>query len=317
MSNINKYLVILLLTAVSPARADGKYETVWESRGIEAEQVAATLKSEWVIASIPANESITFWDLRINAVQDSQVLLGVSSEFVFAVVFNGRVTAIADVVEHATTDGRPAAWKQEVAAGQAMISVHMGGKQWTIKPFSARDLQNSFQRAGRTVLARDIQALVDQQAPLRFWGRLRATSLNIATPVRPEVEAVRRTYLLEPAIIESKRAAKVASDLPLEVAKSFLSRLKAGDASGAGTLISPGPFRSAAQMDQLTAARADFARNLLQQRWVLGIELDSIAVHESDNMLVRFRAEGRSFTLRTAIFDRSVFVVAVKEDPKP
>ena len=239
--------------------------------------------------------------MTFEAEREAVALAGVSSEFVFVAVLSGRLT------------GR----EQEVGPGEAAVWGHLGAQEPRVQPYSVRDLSAALAEAERNDLAELLEPARRKQERQRFWGLIRPTALNVATPLRPEVESVRRSYLTDPTVIGVKRAAQSPDDLPRRVAERFLRALWGGEAEEVAALLDPEPFEQAARQGTFTEARQRYAEQIVDAAWARRIVPGSL--RETDEPLAfRFRSGEQNFDLQTAFFDNAIFVTAVREiDDEP
>jgi hypothetical protein len=172
-------------------------------------------------------------------------------------------------------------------------------------------LQTTLEQAGRPDLAEGLDTLAARQQRKIAWGFLRPTKLNIASPLRPGPESLRKSYLNQPEILSARRASDGPDDLSARVARTFLSSLAKADAAMAANLISPRSFEEAVQNGVLQPARQSFARDLLKQPWARKIDVESVKPSEFMPLAFEFSAGEERFEVQLEPFDATLFVKSV------
>jgi hypothetical protein len=237
---LGKFAFTLLLGALLPLSvpAGVTLEQVSGKSPVSPEALPKTVAQQWVLASADGEGgSILLWDAEIKFFGEGKVIIGSSSEQIFAAVVAGVCS-----VESGGT------WVNGLATGRIAHWGHDGRSRPRKGYYDALVLQESLVKAERAELADGLIGAVASQRKKLAWGFLRSTKLNLASPLSPEVETLRRSYLNQPEVIESRRTASAQAKLPAEVAARFLRHLQAGTASEASHLISPRLFEAAATL---------------------------------------------------------------------
>jgi len=287
--------------ALCSTAAGVRIERFEDGQSITTDELGRQLAESWIVARLDSGGKIVLWDISLRACEDSAVLCGVSSSFIFSAVLKGRV-AFNDQL---TASG-----------GQTFVWQHAGPASLQVFDFSARDLARSFARGSRDDLTELLNPVVRSQNRKRFWGLLRPTGVNIAMPTNPLVENLRKSYLTQPEVIAAKRSATRLGDLADNIAREFLTALIKPDADAVGQLITPAFFREAAKAGRLQEARRGFASGLLSQQWAKSVEPGSLRQTE-DTLVYLFQAGAKPFRMEMEIFDSSLFVAAIEEVKKP
>lgn len=174
-----------------------------------------------------------------------------SSEFVSVAVLQGKL----DAATGTTT--------QTAEPGQVLVS-----------PIEGRETERFFFDAA--VLARSLPPelgaetlplltqIAAQQKRQRFFGLIEPVGINASAPAPGPVEAMRLTYLSDPAIIDIRQRA--GGDIKKRgrmTAERFASALVAGDAETLASLIDPKPFTDVTlDAARWRSARLSFAQKL-------------------------------------------------------
>ena len=285
-----------------PGEAPGEMSGARLSRfdsgaAVSAASLDRALIDGWVVAELDRGQSMRLWDVGVEAVEPAVVLWGLSSEFLYAAVVSGMIrTPGGDVAE----------------AADAVVWGHMGSSAARVQPYSTRDLRAALRDQGRDEWVQALEPAHRRQERRRFWGLVRPTALNVSVPLRPEVESVRRLYLLDPAVVGTKRASASAQELSRRVAETFLTALRDGDTARAAALLDPGPFEDPAQRGRFAETRAAYVASLAEQPWVAGIDPASLEPADEPRRFV-FRSGDEDWALETVVFDTGMFVGSVRK----
>jgi len=274
---------------------------------VAIDQLHQASSQDWVVVHLGEGEEVSIWGSNLLAQEQTNALVGVSSEFLFVAVLDGKLSL--------------ASIKRSVGPGQTIIRRHLGNDQIKVHAYSAERLQRTFVRDGRQDLAKFLAPAVKHQADLRFWGLLRETNVNIGSPTRDSVERMRRQYLTPPAMLQTKQQAASVQQLPAAVARSFIVAIEQEDATSAAALLDPAPFEASVKTGQLRQSREGFIRSQLGKPWTRQIDVDSIEPVPGKPMNFTFDANQSRYLLELRVFDASLFVSSVKpfveQAPKP
>lgn len=283
------------------AQAEVTLESVHGKTPVTAEALGKTVTRQWVLASASGEGgSLALWNSEIKFFGDGKVVVGSSSEQIFVAVVSGVCSVEAG--------GK---WVSGLSTGQLAYWGHDGRSQPRKGFYDALAFQDSLTKAERPELAEGLTGTVVSQRKKLAWGFLRSTKINLAAPLAPEVESLRRSYLNQPEVIESRRSAASQSKLPAEVAASFLKHVKAGTASEASHLISPRLFEAAATQGQLEQVRSDFTKQLLGQDWAKKADPESLKMDDTQPLMGEFTAGGETYVISLEPFDAGLFVKSV------
>lgn len=269
------------------------------SEAITPEIIEKRSTKDWVIVDLNESEAFRFWGLDILSQSKSTILVGVSSDFIFVATIYGD----AQISSNKTSFS--------VEAGQVAIQQHFSTGGVRIETFSAHDLKTAFEKDAKSLLVKAINPVVKKQKKSRFWGTLRGTNANIGTPTRSDIEALRRTYLVNSTIISIKRKVKNVRDLPEEVAKTFILAAKKRDVQVVADLLDPSSFRDAAKEGKFIKERTAFAEKIINQKWVDKINSPIVFEKTNNPLQLVFNLKSDSFVVQLAIFDTGVFVTSI------
>ncbi len=180
------------------------FTSVNASVPIDSAHLESEVSKAWVVGSGTKGTEVVLWDVRLKSIENSTLLLGTSSEFIFVAVLTGSVQ-LPD--QQMVTPGHMAAWLPD------------GTSRFNVSAFSAEALDASFKAAERDDLRDLLASALKKQKTLLFWGLLRPTTINVACPLKTEVETLRKSYLNQPQVIAARRKSKTVSELAQEVAK--------------------------------------------------------------------------------------------------
>lgn len=283
------------------APAGVRVERFEDGHIIPPDEIGRQLAKSWIVARLDSGAKIVLWDVSLQAREESAVLCGASSSFIFSAVLKGRL-----------------AFNDQLTAGEGRTFVwqHTGSSALQVFEFSARDLARSFGNSGRHDLADLLKPAARKQDRLRFWGVLRPTSLNVSMPTNPTLENLRKSYLTQPEVVAARRSATIIGELADNVAKGFLASVIKRDADAVGQFVTPAFFREAAKAGRLQEARREFALMLLDQPWVKSVDPQSLR-QTDDTLIYLFQSGGKLFAMELEVFDASVFVSAIEEAKVP
>ncbi|MEM9420449.1 MAG: hypothetical protein AAGA25_15575 [Planctomycetota bacterium] len=284
-----------LLLATAPLTAAPSFQTVKGNQSVHGSQVLRTLVDQWLVVDLQAQDKAHLWDVSLTAEQDqTRLILGMSSEFIFAAVLKGQATSTSGDLE----------------AGDVLLMRHLGATEPSIQVFAAREFAQTLGNAGRSDLAADLDLAIKVQKQKRFWGLLRPTNLNVGSPMSDDVEALRQSYTT-PTLVRLKRSVDDVHELPELVAFTFLQAANGNDVETIAALLDPTPFRSSAQQGRLEDDRRAIANRVIDQDWANGIALGSIKA-TPDPLRFVFLARNTPYQIHLTVFDGSVFVQRVE-----
>lgn len=200
-----------------------------DGAAVAAEQADANLAQDSLVASLAAGESLAVADQRLHADADSRAMISLSSEFLTIAVTYGRMRL----------EGGPA------ASPGGVLLLALDGDRIQRLAFDGARLAATLSPGARTLIGEDLEAVAARQRRGAFWGAWEPLRVNARAPDAPAAEALRATYLSDPAIVRQRRAAagmagvaergRIATD-------AFLAAYRAGDAPALAALLDPAPF---------------------------------------------------------------------------
>lgn len=284
------FSVIGPVSAAQPAIVD-------QPAGAARPSLEHAITESWNVLALRDGMAVSFWDMGIRADGDAVVLIGASSEFVFAAVLSGAARADDDAV----------------MAGEMAFWPIVGGGA-TVSPFVATRLQANLRSAGRDDLAGLLEPVREKQERLIYWGLLEETGVSVAMPVAPTLEQVRRDYRRRAALIAAHRGGGDAPATSRRVASSFASALRAGDAPAVATHLDPRMF----SIDNNPAASPGWME--LRERFAREITDDAVAgsaqtIGDTGQPGVySIDIAGKRHRLTTTLFDGVIFVDALTSE---
>ncbi|WP_221435338.1 hypothetical protein [Algisphaera agarilytica] len=283
------------LLIANPSSAAPSFHTVKDNQWVHGSHVLRTLVDQWLVVDLQNEDKAYLWDVSITAEQDqTRIVLGMSSEFIFAAVLKGQANCEAGVLE----------------SGDVLLLRHLGTTPPGKNVFAAREFAQTLRDAGRSDLATDLDRTIKVQKQKRFWGVLRPTNLNVGSPMNDDVEALRQSYTT-PTLVRLKRSVDDIHELPELVAFTFLQAANANNAETIAALLDPTPFRSSAKEGRLEEDRRAIATRVLEQNWASGIALGSIKA-TPDPMRFVFLAGNKPYQIHLTVFDGGVFVQRIE-----
>lgn len=291
------FVWVLVLCALwgTDSVAEPVFRTVAGNEAVHGSRVLRTLVDQWLVVDLQADDQAYLWDVSIRAQEaGTRLVLGMSSEFIFAAAIRGQASTEAGDLE----------------AGDVLLMRHLGTTAPRLHVFAAHEFAQTLRDSGRGDLANDLDGVIRGQKPKRFWGILRPTNLNIGSPMSRDVEALRQSYTT-PTLVRLKRSVDDIHELPELVVFTFLQSANANDPQTIAALLDPTPFRSSAQEGRLEDDRRAIALRVLDQEWASGIALGSIKA-TPDPMRFVFLAQGRPYQIHLTVFDGGVFVQRVE-----
>jgi len=310
--------LVLLLSAFAPAAP--KVTVVNDGRDLEPSALPLELSRSWVEVDFAAGEQLKVFDLTLEAPEAAKVIVGVSSEYLFAACASGRVAV----------DGRT------VEPGEVIVWKHDAEYRPAVRRFSARDFESVLRDKGRTEVADAVKVVARAQKSERFWGTLRASSVNVGVPLKPAAERLRRGYLVQPAILEIRRGA--SEPVADATARAAARAIAAQDAEALAPLLTPAFFRDASKLGQFDPARLAMAKLVLSN--LNGAKIDPTSLTRAaaaaattvpasgpttsasastrpasvvaGTSSYQFTAGDRTVTIDVGGFDSGVFVTAIR-----
>ncbi len=280
--------------------ADGMtFKRTDDQREIAYKDVEDTLPTSSVVAKLAAQKELGFFGAQVTAAADSTVFLSLSSEYLMAACLVGAISAGSvsagpgQVVVWRATSGTPAAFDFDVDRFLATTSLAIDPKT-------------------RSALERVSKA----QKRLVFWGLLQPGAVNVRSPVAPDLERVRRGYLLAPTVIRLRReAGGDTAKLARLVAKRFLTGIVDGEPlEPVKSLLSPNLFQApgqALEIESWRMLRGEFAAALARDR--LPRVLAGFTIEASDDdMQWLVRTPQETYGLRLEQIDDMVFIEALE-----
>ncbi len=295
-------LTVISALSVSMVAGQGTMTVFPSGTPVKSLELPGVMCREWVEVTTEGEATqLNFWDIDLEVEADSRILLGVSSSAIYALTLDGQ-----------TRTGK----RTKAKSGQIMVWSHygggMGGKP-SLYSFSAERLLSSFTAKGVSDDT-DLKNIATVQKRKRFWGRLRPTGFNVATPVEPELEELREDYQTNPELIGIKRASRDKNDYAKKTAERFIELLGQGDAATAGLLISPSIFLEGSPADQakhlLTEQRMAFANHLVRSGDYKGLGALSLE-HLGEGRFAVTSGE-RSFLITLEPYDDGLYVSSLK-----
>lgn len=300
VSMVLLFLSLGTLHGLADERNPVRLSALSSGKVVAQEDLASSLCREWVECRSSSATELRFWDITLELERETRLLLGANSVYIYALTLSGKCGV-----------GRA-----EAPAGKIMVWNHYGSNQGKplVHTYSATHLLDAFAAKGVADDV-DLTQLAASQKRKKFWGLLRPTGFNVATPLGDEVEAVREDYQTDAFLIGIKRSSKDGREYADNTAKMFVEGLRQGDARSVALLISPKLFlegASAAQSEELlTRQRLAFARQLLAKENYSNLDAASVTEIDTGKYLVR-GAGGRSLQLSIAAFDDGLYVTSLK-----
>lgn len=243
--------LVFALGAMPALAGPPSIKTFPAGQTVRADALGSAVCDGWVEIRTREAAAIQLWDITLEAGDHSRLLVGASSAYIYALTLSGEFRA----------------GKLRAPAGKVLVWSHYGNSRGApvSYSFSAERLAEVFAGKGHAGDA-DLAAIAAAQKKKRFWGLLRPTGFNVATPVSPELEELRESYQTKPVMIAIKRASRDKAEYARNTAERFVRALGQGDARTVAALISPSLFLEGASASQterlLEQERAAFARQL-------------------------------------------------------
>ncbi|MFN4089790.1 MAG: hypothetical protein ACK4QW_12220 [Alphaproteobacteria bacterium] len=232
-----------------PAFALGLVQIETSESVLEA-QVPLALSRGTVMARLGAGEVLALPSGEVGATETSSLYLAASSEFLSVAVLRGAITM----------GGRSA------GPGEVLVR-SIAGTRVERFAFDARAFGAATPGGALTDEERDsLRAILVEQERRIFWGGLERTGFDAQAPSGdPMMEAVRRDYLLRPAVMDVRAAALGdAKAIGREVASRFVAGLAARDAETVEALLSPTLFTDGGRRQtEWLSDRSAFALDLV------------------------------------------------------
>lgn len=209
----------------------------------------AALARGTLFARLVAGDRLSLPIGEVLASSEATLYLATSSEFISVAVLRGEISLAGRLA------GPGEVLVRGISGSRIERFVFDASAFVAITPVAAL---NGVEKAG-------LEALARSQSRRLFWGGLQRTGFDVQTPSgAPMVEAVRRDYLLRPAVIAARAAAAGDTErLAREAADRFLAGLLARDVEVLEALLSPALFAADGRRHVAwLEARAEFARDL-------------------------------------------------------
>lgn len=271
------------------------------SAPVDATELSMALSRGTVIARLDQGEVLASMAGEVSALEPASLYLAASSEFMSVAVVRGSIML----------DG------QAGQTGDVFVR-SIAGSRLERFAFDTSAFRAATPTAALT--AEDIASLDAVQAEQErriYWGGLERTGFDAQAPSGdPMMEAVRRDYLLRPAVMEVRAAAQGDPErLGREAADRFVSGLAARDTAAVEALLSPTLFTDGdrRQVEWLND-RSNFARDLVAGD--MPTTLSGAALGEgslADGYAVDVR--GTPWRVRLQPLDTMVFVTALEPVP--
>ena len=202
------------------------------------------------MARLVPGDSIVLPAGEVVAAEPSSLYLAASSEFMSVAVVRGEIAMGGHAAE----------------AGDVLVRSIAGSRverfAFDARAFGAAMPATVLDEAERASLG----TILAEQERRIFWGGLERTGFDAQAPSGdPMMEAVRRDYLLRPAVMDVRSAAQGdAEALGREAASRFVSGLAARDAATVEALLSPTLFTDGdRRQTEWLDDRSAFARDLV------------------------------------------------------
>lgn len=234
-------LIIVALAGTAPA-SSATLVRAGDGAAVAAEQVDANLAQDSLVVALAAGESLAVVDQQLRADGDSRAMISLSSEFLTIAVTHGRMRL----------EGGP------TAGPGGVLLLALDGDRVQRLAFNAARLSATLSPGARPLIGEDLEGVIALQRRGAFWGSYEPLRVNARAPGAPGAEALRATYLSEPAIVRQRRAAAgmvTVADRGRIAANAFLAAYRADDAAALAALLDPAPF-----LDQGGAAGVDEGR---------------------------------------------------------
>lgn len=296
------FLPLFANSTLGLAGPEGRFSVFPKGGGVNPENLTSAICRDWIeFEAGDQSGEIVLWDIRISTDAGSRLLLGANSVYIFALTLSGE----------SRSGGAKA------PAGKILVWNHYGTRDGLPQAytFSAVHLNDVFAANG---LDGDpaLADLAGKQRRKQFWGLLRPTGFNVATPVSPDLEAVREDYQTNPVIIGIKRNSRRESDYARQTVTAFAEALKAGDARTVALLMSPSLFIEGAsatrEKELLTDARLAFAKTLVAGGGYGRLETGSVKKIATDQYSVPGGGQTHRITLEA--FDDGLYVTQLKSE---
>lgn len=250
-----------------------------------------------VMARLSAGEPARFLGVAFESGPKSMVLLGATSDTVYAACLKGSIRAGDAVAE----PGQLILWRP-------------GGDGPESHDFDMRRYLASSSIRFNPDIQAELDEIVSAQDEQMYWGALQRTTTNVQSLSPPIAEQMRRDYLRRPAVIQLRLKNNTIGGLARGVAETFATALASGDSTTIADLLNPALF---AQADKGLAGgdwkrmRRGFAARLADLKWSASIEPASIQA--TDNAGVwRVRSGSIDYLITLGAYDGMTFVNSVK-----
>jgi hypothetical protein len=227
----------------------------------------------------------------------TQALAVLSSEFATLAVISGTL-AVDQLV------AKP---------GQALVTP-ISGRRTERFTFDAARLSATLRPEWVNTSHEDLNKLAVHQRRNNFWGLYEATGVNVTSPTLPAIEAVRATYLTQPAIVVLRQEARGnLGTLATATMARFARAIGEKDIQTIAALIDPYPFTDASDDPSVwQAARIGFAQSVVaDEPLAIAVAQGTSPTGELNTFLVGSK-DGKSYRLTLVERDRVLFVASVE-----
>ncbi len=270
---------------------------VFENQQVYEKSLASYITNDWVELDTNEAKKLSLLGIAIETNNDSKVLLGTSSQFIFVLCLNGNFN-VND---------------EEVIAGELFLTGHDGFSSFRIVAYDAERLQNSLRLGGRDDLAVMLDPIIISQNRLKFWGLLRTSYFNVATPVIPQIEKIRKTYLNQVDILAARRNGQNHDEIKLNVIDGFVKAVQSKNNTSVSAYLNPQYFienSKASKIQEWKVMRHDFSTTLVNDLDLTG------ATVEKSNVKNEFfiKTNINNYRLKTSLYDTAVFIDSITEE---
>ena len=255
---------------------------------------ATSAHAEPRLLTLAPGEQAVRHGITYRAAEATRALVSLSSEFVSVAVVEGRLSS-----------GRSVA-----RAGQVLVTpIERANTQ--VFRFDASALDRTLAPDERTAVGSQLAQTAGRQRRLRWLGLLEPVGINASAPAPVPVEAMRRTYLSDQAVVDIR--ARAGGDIARRrvlTAEAFALALGSGDGATLAALIDPKPFTNVTlDPEAWRAARRAFADRIVGDAALVRAAQESRVVADASG----YRLEGTTPLHLTLVDrDRASFVAALE-----
>jgi len=284
----------LWVLGLDAAKANPAFLRTDNGSAVSAQEIERALSHSGLLATFAPGDRLALYDVAIEARADSKVFLALSSEYLAVACLTGLISAGGETAE----------------AGEVILW-HTGSRQPEVSAFDVGRFLATTPLAEDPVIRAELETVAAAQHSQVFWGLLRADRRNARAPVAPTIEEVRRSYLLEPDVVEVRREAGGDSDkLTRLVAEHFLASLAGKRVEPVEALMSPLLFQDddrAFSRESWQELRGRFAKTLVDGNLpdkLAGFQIQDAA----DKTAVLISAQNAVYRLNLVEIDGMLFV---------